>query len=409
MLDPQYAGNIQLIRDFLDLENLSVQGRSSIGHELDQGPTWNVKTSEPFIRQYDSQPKNITADVPYAINERETLGSGKQLIRHGNPSAIAKDFSSHMAVLRRHLLPNMYFQWYLLLQGTLGGNFDIFAASDESLDWVLLWKTRSRPISVRVGPVAQHNFFSTALGPRQWTMVGCVLEGEFWTSASADYTWEWRRWDQLSMFAVKISFLWWSWRSLWSTRSTISWTSGTSWISWITAGWPEAPSPSGDGERVGTKDTPREWLHPRSAQTEPQLIPLPMSDGDDDQPPRVTRNDGNGPNRVSEYILTHKCHMNHQLNLWLFQNMMTYQISCESLITISWTTTISWTARSLQKGAPPHAPSHASQQPQPAAPPSGTQQIHPLATQGTDEDSATVEPQSRVGDRSWSPPIKKSP
>ena len=36
-------------------------------------------------------------------------------------------------------------------------------------------------------------------------------------------------------------------------------------------------------------------------------------------------------------------------------------------------------------------------------------QIHPLATQGTDEDSATVEPQSHVGDRSTSPPRKERP
>ena len=58
----------------------------------------------------------------------------KQLILHGNPSETAKDFSSHMAVFRRLFLSNMYFQCYLLLQGTLSGNFDIFAASDESLD-----------------------------------------------------------------------------------------------------------------------------------------------------------------------------------------------------------------------------------------------------------------------------------
>ena len=53
--------------------------------------------------------------------------------------------------------------------------------------------------------------------------------------------------------------------------------------------------------------------------------------------------------------------------------------------------------------APPHVPSHASQQPQPVVPPLGAQQIHPLATQGTNEDSATVEPQSRVSDCSRSP------
>ena len=39
-------------------------------------------------------------------------------------------------------------------------------------------------------------------------------------------------------------------------------------------------------ERARTGDTPRERLHPRSEQQEPQLIPIPMSDGDDDQPPR---------------------------------------------------------------------------------------------------------------------------
>ena len=47
--------------------------------------------------------------------------------------------------LRRHFLPNVHFQSCMLLQGTLGGDFDIFAASGESTAWVLLWKTRSRP------------------------------------------------------------------------------------------------------------------------------------------------------------------------------------------------------------------------------------------------------------------------
>ena len=56
-------------------------------------------------------------------------------------------------------------------QGTLGGNFDIFAASGESTAWVLLWKTRSKPIGVRVCPVAQFKFFKTAFDPSKWTMV----------------------------------------------------------------------------------------------------------------------------------------------------------------------------------------------------------------------------------------------
>ena len=42
---------------------------------------------------------------------------------------------------------------------------------------------------------------------------------------------------------------------------------------------------------------------------------------------------------------------------------------------------------------PPHSSLHASQQSQPVVPPSGVQQIQTLATQGADEDSATVDPQ----------------
>ena len=53
--------------------------------------------------------ENITTDVQYAINKCDSLGSGKRLILHGNPSAIARDFHPHMAVLRRHFLPNMQF------------------------------------------------------------------------------------------------------------------------------------------------------------------------------------------------------------------------------------------------------------------------------------------------------------
>ena len=59
----------------------------------------------------------------------------------------------------------------MILQGTLGGNFDIFAASGESTAWVLLWKTCSRPSGVRVCPAAQFKIFGTAFDPRVWTMV----------------------------------------------------------------------------------------------------------------------------------------------------------------------------------------------------------------------------------------------
>ena len=73
-------------------------------------------------------PKKFTADVQHAIDKCESLGSGKRLILHRNPPAIAQDFSPHMAVLRRHFLPKMHFECCMVLQGTLGGDSDIFAA-----------------------------------------------------------------------------------------------------------------------------------------------------------------------------------------------------------------------------------------------------------------------------------------
>ena len=63
------------------------------------------------------------------------------------------------------------FQCCMIPQGTLGHDFDVFAASGESTAWVLLWKTRSRPIGVRVCAVAPFDFFSTAFDTREWTMV----------------------------------------------------------------------------------------------------------------------------------------------------------------------------------------------------------------------------------------------
>ena len=123
-----------------------------------------------------SLPKNKTADVQHAINKCESFGSGKQWILHGNPPAIAQDFSPHTAVLRRHFLPNIQFECCMVLQGTLGCDFDIFAASGEYIAWVFVWKTRSRPTGVRVCLVAKFNFFSTSFDPRAWTMVVCWKE-----------------------------------------------------------------------------------------------------------------------------------------------------------------------------------------------------------------------------------------
>ena len=172
----------------------------------------------PAVR---SQPKNTTADVQYTINKCESLGSGKQLILHGNPSAFAKDFSPHVAVLRRHFLPNMQFKCCMLLQGTLGGNFDIFAASGDSIAWVLFWKTRSRLIGVMVVPVSQVIFLSTAFDARERTMV------VFWKENSG-------RQPQLITHenegGDETNFPSWTARSAWpTTRMASSFSSVTCW------------------------------------------------------------------------------------------------------------------------------------------------------------------------------------
>ena len=60
----------------------------------------------------------------------------------------------------------------MLLQGTVGHDFDIFAAGGESTAWVLLWKTpfkTNRRDGLSCSPIQL--FFSNAFGPREWTMV----------------------------------------------------------------------------------------------------------------------------------------------------------------------------------------------------------------------------------------------
>ena len=85
--------------------------------------------------------RTLIADVHSAINQMRV--SGPRATIHGNSSVIAMDFPPHVAVFRRHFyLPNVRFLCCMLLQGTLGYDFNIFAASGESIAWVLLWKTR---------------------------------------------------------------------------------------------------------------------------------------------------------------------------------------------------------------------------------------------------------------------------
>ena len=126
-----------MISDLLDLANLSVQEEAALATNwIDERPEGlkpqNLALATMAGPVTWSLPKNLIADVQHAINKCESLGPGQELILHGNPSAIAAIFSQHMAVLRRHFLPNMHFQCCMLLQGTFGGDFDIFAVSSES-------------------------------------------------------------------------------------------------------------------------------------------------------------------------------------------------------------------------------------------------------------------------------------
>ena len=72
-------------------------------------------------------------------------------------------------------------------------------------------------------------------------------------------------------------------------------------------------------EGVETKKTSRERLypHPRPSPLAPQLIPIPMGDGEDDQSPQGEGKD-NGLDRVSEYILTCQCRRIHKFNLFRY-------------------------------------------------------------------------------------------
>ena len=77
---PQYPQCV-LISNFMDLANLSIQEEAALATNwIKDRPTGTL-------------PENVTADVHCAINKCESWGSGKQLVLHGNPSALAKDSS----------------------------------------------------------------------------------------------------------------------------------------------------------------------------------------------------------------------------------------------------------------------------------------------------------------------------
>ena len=84
----QYA----LISDFLDRANLIIQKEAALAtnwiKDRPEGlQLQNLTLATRTGRSTGSLPENLTADVHHAINKCETLGSGKQVILHGNPTA----------------------------------------------------------------------------------------------------------------------------------------------------------------------------------------------------------------------------------------------------------------------------------------------------------------------------------
>ena len=118
------------------------------------------------MSQVKSSPRLFLQELSLQRGHTATLGSRKQLILHGTQRQL---ILSTAYVSLSTSFPNMQFECCKLLQGTLGGHFDIFAASGESIAWDFLWKTRSSPSVVRVCLVAQFNFCSSAFDPRAWT------------------------------------------------------------------------------------------------------------------------------------------------------------------------------------------------------------------------------------------------
>ena len=85
---PQYRQHA-LISDLLDLANLSVQEEAALATNwIDDRPEGlklqNLELATMTGPVLSSLQKTLTADVQYAIDKSKSLGSGQQLILHGN-------------------------------------------------------------------------------------------------------------------------------------------------------------------------------------------------------------------------------------------------------------------------------------------------------------------------------------
>ena len=261
--------------------------------------------------------ENMTADVQYAIDKRESLGLGKQLILHGNLSTTAQDFFTAYGRPSTSFSAEYALQCCMILKRTLGGNFDIFAVSGES---TALSAPLDNPFKTnwREG-LYLFNFFSTAFDPRAWTMV--VFWKENLGREPQLITPENEGGDETSCPSPTKFFD--------DPDVPTKWTSRTSKTSWTArTAWPTTRMASSsiiccDRERVGHESASRERLPPRPSPPEPQLIPIPLKNNNNNHPP-LNKN-GDGLDRVSEFTVMRKFHWNHKLNLWLLQKLRTFQ------------------------------------------------------------------------------------
>ena len=93
---PQYRLYV-LISDFLDLARLSIQEEAELGTNWIKDRPEGLKLQNLALATMTGPAlsriqRKHTADVQYAINKCESVGSKQQLILHGNPSARAWNF-----------------------------------------------------------------------------------------------------------------------------------------------------------------------------------------------------------------------------------------------------------------------------------------------------------------------------
>ena len=148
----------------------------------------------------------------------------------------------------------------------------------------------------------------------------------------------------------------------------------------------------------------------------PHFTPIPLSDGDDDQPPK----DGRQRQRSRSRDRVHppaQAPQEPQVQPVVIQepadepdeDLAGVNPSLPSTRPAPSVEQRGRSRRQQRSRSRERTPPHAGQQHQPVAPHPGEQQDYPQTIQGTEEESATVEPQSRVSDHSRLPRSKESP